>query len=244
MLNYYQTSMMWEAHRDTLRRTCVFPPGGIYGSRSAFLCIWGTRRRHTVFMLGWAQCNFHKKRVGTSYAEFVFFHLVRSTGRVAYSCASGTRNVDELCFILVWDQCSFHKKCVMTHYAKLVFLHSVRPRRETMTHYFSVLGGPGAVSIKAHQDTVCRTFVFEHSGIYGSRSAFRCVRVAKCRRTIFLARVGPVWIPQKALRDTVHRTCVFPSGGICGSCNAFWCVRGLKHRRNTFHAQVGPVRFP
>jgi hypothetical protein len=34
-----------------------------------------------------------------------------------------------------------------------------------------------------------------------------------CRRTIFHAGLGPVWIPQKAGQEMLHRTCVFHSVG-------------------------------
>jgi hypothetical protein len=37
-------------------------------------------------------------------------------------------------------------------------------------------------------------------GCYGSHSALWCVRDAKCRRTIFVARVGLVRIPPKRVR--------------------------------------------
>jgi hypothetical protein len=70
----------------------------------------------------------------------------------------------------------------------------VHPGRETSMHYFLCSGGPVRILQKARRVTLCQTCVFLSSGIYESRSAFWCVRGVKCRRTIFHARVGPVWI--------------------------------------------------
>jgi hypothetical protein len=39
------------------------------------------------FMLGWARCGFHQKRVGTRYAELLFLHLVGYAGHVVDSGA-------------------------------------------------------------------------------------------------------------------------------------------------------------
>jgi hypothetical protein len=38
-----------KARRDTLHQTCAFASAGICGSQSAFQCVWGVKRRRTIF---------------------------------------------------------------------------------------------------------------------------------------------------------------------------------------------------
>jgi hypothetical protein len=51
------------------------------------------------FMIGRAQCGFHKKQTRTRNVELLFLNLVGSTGHVAHSVASVARNVDALFFM-------------------------------------------------------------------------------------------------------------------------------------------------
>jgi hypothetical protein len=83
-------------------------------------------------------------------------------------------------------------------------------------HHFYCSGGPVRITRKVRHDTVRRTCVFTSGRFCGSRSAFQCIRVTKCRCTNSHDGVGLVWIQQKARRDMLRRTCVFPSGGITG----------------------------
>jgi hypothetical protein len=74
------------------------------------------------FILGWDRYRFHKKRIGTHYAELVFLHQMGFVGHVVHSGSSGAQNIDVLFFVLELDWYRLHKKCVKTRYSELVFL--------------------------------------------------------------------------------------------------------------------------
>jgi hypothetical protein len=75
-----------------------------------------------LFLVGWDQYGFHKKRAGIRYDKLVFFH---SVGHVVHSAASSVQNADVLFFIPGCNRYGFQKKRVKTRYAELVFLHLV-----------------------------------------------------------------------------------------------------------------------
>jgi hypothetical protein len=112
-------------------------------------------------MLRWAQCDVHKKRTRTHYAEHVFLHPVGSAGHVVHSGASGLQNVDALFFMLGWGQCSLQKGHFETCYAEHVFFHLVgatghivhsgASNPQNADALFVMLGWPSVVSEKSVQ---------------------------------------------------------------------------------------------
>jgi hypothetical protein len=61
----------------------------IFRSRSAFCCVQGVKRRHTIFHARVDQYGFNKKLTGKHYAELVFLHSLGSAGHVLHSGTSG-----------------------------------------------------------------------------------------------------------------------------------------------------------
>jgi hypothetical protein len=146
---------------------------------------------HNFSCSGGTSTDLTKSASGCVMPNLFFSHPEGSAGHIVHSGASGERNIDTLFFMLEWDQYGFDKKCITTRYAELLIFH---PRSESSTQYFSSSAGTSTDSTKIVLDTLHRAFVFASGGICMSRSAFRCVRGVKCRRTIFHARVGPVRI--------------------------------------------------
>jgi hypothetical protein len=197
-----------KAQWDTLRRTCVFALGGICGSCSAFQCVRGVKHRGYFSCLGGTSTNCRKSapRHVTPHLCFASggicgshsaFHCVRETKhqRAIFhargeTSTDSTKSVMEhltpnLCFCIRWDtQVTY---CIVRHL-----------RRETSTHYFSCLGGTTTDSKNNTTRHVTPNSCFTSGGICGSRIAFRCVRDANRRCSIFHARLGPVRIQQKA----------------------------------------------
>jgi hypothetical protein len=84
--------------RDTLHQTCVFAYGGICGSHSAFRCIRGMKRQHTILHARLGSVRLDKKSPGTPCAVVVFLHPVGYAGHAVHFGASGVRNGNALLF--------------------------------------------------------------------------------------------------------------------------------------------------
>jgi hypothetical protein len=62
-----------------------------------------------LFMLWWARCCFHKKRVQTRSTELVFCIWWDLRVKYCILLRPGQENVDALFFMLGWERYGFHK---------------------------------------------------------------------------------------------------------------------------------------
>jgi hypothetical protein len=152
-----------KACQDMLRRICFLHPVGSVGH----VVHSGACRARNVnapfFMFGWDRFGFSNKHERTCYAELVFWHPVVSAGHVVHFGAFG-------CETLMHGPVQIHQK------------------DETSTHYSSCSVGTSTNSTKSAPRHITLNLRFLSGGIWGSRSAFRCIWSAKSGRTIFHAR--------------------------------------------------------
>jgi hypothetical protein len=122
----------------------------------------------------------------------------RGTSTHYFSCSRGPGVVStndaprlvtpNMCLYIWWD-------------LWVMYCGLVRLGHETSAQYFTCSRGPDADTIKNDPDTLLRTCVFTSHSIYGSSSAFGCIRGTKRRRTNFHARVGLLQIQKKCARS-------------------------------------------
>jgi hypothetical protein len=179
-----------------------FASCGICGSCSAFGYVRTRNVYAPFFMLGCAWCSFHKKCAGTHYVELVFLHPVGSAGHVVDSAASGARNVGTLFFMLRLARCGFHNQRTGTCNSELVFFYSV-----VFAGHIQLSSGSEAQNV----DALFFMLGWARCGFHRKSARTSYVdlvllhkRRTRTHHTIFLARVGPVWIPQKARRAALR----------------------------------------
>jgi hypothetical protein len=71
-----------------VRQMCAFASGGICGSCSAFRCVLGMKRQHTIFRARCVRYKYDKKCAGTCYVKLMFLHPIGFAGHVVHSSVS------------------------------------------------------------------------------------------------------------------------------------------------------------
>jgi hypothetical protein len=113
-----------------------------------------------------------KRRRDTLHQTCVFASGTHYFSRSALSCVR-----DAPFFMLWWDRYGIKKKSTPRHVTQNLCFAS--GGREMSTHYCSCSGGTGMDSKNSTSRHVTPNLCFASGRIYGSRSAFHCVRDAK-----------------------------------------------------------------
>jgi hypothetical protein len=161
-----------EARRDMLCHTCVLHPAGSVGHLVHCVASSTQNIDALLLMLGWDRYGFHKKGDGTRYTRLVSLHPVCTIFHVVHCVASGMHHFS--CF---GGTGTDSKKSTPRHVTQNLCFAS--GGREMSTHYCSCSGGTGMDSKNSTSRHVTPNLCFASGRIYGSRSAFRCVRDAK-----------------------------------------------------------------
>jgi hypothetical protein len=161
---------------------------------SAFLCIWGVKHRRTISHARVGPVRiWQKARWDTLCQSCVFTSSGFYGSHSVFRCVRGMKR---------W-QTIFHA------WVGPVWIHKNR-------YYFLCSGGTSKDLTKSTSGHVTLNFCVCSGGICGSHSAFRCVRRANRRRTIFHAQVRPVGIWQKRFRTRYDELLLFLSVGSAG----------------------------
>jgi hypothetical protein len=226
-------------------RTCYaelvfFASGRIYGSCSAFRCVQGVKRQHTIFHARVGPVRIPQTAHRDTLCQTSGFASVGSVGHVVRSGAFAARNDDTLFFMHGWDRYEFHKKRDTTRYAEFVFLypvgsrghivHSIASWARNVNALFFWLGWDRYSFQKKHVGLRYVKLVFLHSLGYAGHVVHSAASEAQNVDALFFMLVWDWYEFYKCMTGHVTSNfCFFASSTICTSRSAFRCVYGMNH---------------
>jgi hypothetical protein len=116
---------------------------------------------HLFFMLGWARCRFHKKRVRTRYIELVFFAfggICESRSASSYARSVKCRHTTVM---IDWAYADPTKNRPGNHYIEQVFLHSVGSAGHVV--------GSGTFGVQSNESLIFHDWSGTHKKRIGTR---------------------------------------------------------------------------